>query len=454
MLSLRLVGALAFALATSLTACKLDNRVNECSTQRSVEPMACDGVSIRVCVESCPSIDSPCNHTLEKQDCPHGLACVPTSGAYKAVCAPPVTKSSCATYDVQPEAAATVAFIDANADGRVDLVTVSGTTLVVWLSTRHGLERGWSTTIAGEYSGVGWAGDVNGDHIPDLLLPTPHYAVEFVLGVGDGTFAVGSPMSTPWAYRGPGVLLAVGDIDRDGIDDVVTTCPSLDTDPYSRAAVCVSFGDRSGRLRQGPRSDVLGTPSNGAALAGDFDEDGAPDLVTTTAGGVAFIKAGADGVYRVAATFASQSWLAAAGDFDGDHHLDLALLSELGTKLTTWRGAGNGTFSPASTVDGAAVGEEYATLFVADVNGDKRADVLAFSGDYRFGGGLATYADNGGGGVGNVLLGGAGGLSTVTGIGALPAGFAPRGLGDLDGDGAADLVYAARGVGMMPRACQ
>lgn len=165
-------------------------------------------------------------------------------------------------------------------------------------------------------------------------------------------------------------------------------------------------------------------PGSGArALAsGDFDDDGAVELVLAAGNGVT-IYAGLDaGVVR-GETYAIDSPASLApADLDSDGILDLVVTSSTRPAISVLHGRGDGTFdAPVEQ----AIGSPATSGFTADLSGD---------------------------GVPDVAAAGAGGIFALIGLGdgtfeparklAAPAGLRSVAGDDLDLDGTIDLVLA------------
>ncbi len=121
----------------------------------------------------------------------------------------------------------------------------------------------------------------------------------------------------------------VGDVDGDGINDVVTSAPTHGAKGANAGRIYV-YSTGRGRLlwtADGMPGDQLGT---GVEAAGDTNADGIPDVVASgpSGTGVAYIYSGSDG--RVLHSFKSQdpdeafgNHISAAGDINRDGCADL-----------------------------------------------------------------------------------------------------------------------------------
>lgn len=121
----------------------------------------------------------------------------------------------------------------------------------------------------------------------------------------------------------------IGDVDGDGINDVVTSAPTHGT-ADSHAGRIYVYSSASGRLlwsADGAPGDELGT---GVEAAGDTNHDGIPDVVASgpAAHGIARVYSGRDG--RVLREFHAPSadetygtHVSGAGDVDGDGDADI-----------------------------------------------------------------------------------------------------------------------------------
>jgi hypothetical protein len=262
--------------------------------------------------------------------------------------------------------------------------------------------------------------------------------VSVVLGNGRGAFR---PYTT-YASGGNGAQsVAVSDVNRDGIPDVVVA------NVYSHT-VGVLLGQGGGTL--GP---AVTYPSGGvnpwSVAARDVNEDGKPDLVVANScnadpcsGGLVGVLLGnGDGTFRpplALVGFNAQSVTVA--DVNRDGHLDLLVGSGFFT-VVVLLGNGDGSFNAA--VEYGAGGFGAASVAVADVDGDRRLDLVVAncSPDAPSGCGGGSGAPDG---VLGVLLGnGDGTFRPVVTYGAGGKNVWSVAVADLNHDGHLDLAAAA-----------
>src|SRR5262249_43480844 len=144
--------------------------------------------------------------------------------------------------------------------------------------------------------------------------------------------SVSTPKGVPIG-AGNGSLVR-GDFNGDTVLDFATT-RMPEGDGSSGADLALFEGNGDGSFRQaGPLT--LGIPA-GALTVGDFNEDGRLDLAATFSGpaglaqGVGVVLGNGDGTFQVGRTVAAEGGTSlAAGDFDGDGHLDLAFANRVG----------------------------------------------------------------------------------------------------------------------------
>jgi ribosomal protein L24E len=120
----------------------------------------------------------------------------------------------------------------------------------------------------------------------------------------------------------------IGDVDHDGVPDIVTSAPSKDAGGANAGRVYV-YSTKTGALlwsASGKPGDQLGI---GVEAAGDANGDGVGDVVASAPGtGKAYVYSGADGrvLLTLSAERPSDSFgrhVSGVGDVDGDGYADL-----------------------------------------------------------------------------------------------------------------------------------
>jgi len=174
-----------------------------------------------------------------------------------------------------------------------------------------------------------------------------------------------------WIARG------IGDVDGDGVSDVVTSAPTFGANgqPTGRGKVYVYSG-KTGKLlweRTGEPGENLGTGLEGA---GDVDRDGAGDVAAGAPGsGHAYVYSGRDGRTLLTLTGTAQesygNSVAGAGDQNGDGHADVII----GAPGSDAAGEGAGRAYVVSGKDGALLatleGQQAGDAFGSIVAGKK-----------------------------------------------------------------------------------
>jgi hypothetical protein len=126
------------------------------------------------------------------------------------------------------------------------------------------------------------------------------------------------------------IARSIGDVDRDGVPDFVTSAPTKNIGGQNAGRVYV-YSTRTGKLIwsvDGKPGDQLGI---GIEAAGDVNRDGIPDVVASAPGaGKAYIFSGKDGSVLVTLTAEDAAdnfgrHVAGAGDVNGDGYADVII---------------------------------------------------------------------------------------------------------------------------------
>jgi hypothetical protein len=306
---------------------------------------------------------------------------------------------------------------DLQGDGRPDLLVLAPPGIVAFAGSGGGtFQAGAVYTTSGASSGMVMA-DLNGDGHPDLVVANGS-AIEVHLNSGTGTFQPRVEYPAPSGSN----AVSVGDFDGDGKTDVVAVASAVTYD----GPIAVFRGNGDGTFRT-PVTTAMGQHGYVDYLVtGDLNGDGKPDLVLGYLFGGSFqvIALGkGDGTFDVQTLPGSDGRQALLVDLDRDGRLDLLLGMEGGLEVAL--GKGDGTFGAPSRYGR----DPCERITVADLDGDGTLDV-ATTGGYL----------PGEQGVVKVFLGrGDGSFASPVDFGGGPT---PREIvaTDVNGDGRVDLA--------------
>jgi len=333
-----------------------------------------------------------------------------------------------------------VAIGDLDGDGKVDLAVANegGNTVSVFMNTSTGagtisyapkvdfgtLQAPFSVSI----------GDLDGDGKSDLAITNNSSSTLSVFrntstGAGFISYAAQVDLTTGSTPR----TVSIGDLDGDGKADLAVVNESGTVSVFRNTTL------GAGSISYASKVDFPTGSTPSSASIGDFDGDGKADLVvanfssnfvsvlrntSTGAGSISYAP-------KVDFTIEAGSWSVSVGDLDGDGKVDLAVANETSNMVSVFRNTSTmaGSISFAPKVD-YATGLNPQSLSIGDLDGDGRADLA----------------------VGNQ---GSPTVSVFRNTGTSPGtiSYAPKvdytiastssvSIGDLDGDGKADLAVA------------
>ncbi len=242
------------------------------------------------------------------------------------------------------------------------------------------------TTGVGLRPSASAVGDLNGDGIPDIVTANAGNAsVSVLIGNGNGTF---QPQRMVAVGNNPRALV-LADLDGDGKLDLVTVNADDNT-------VSLLRGNGNGTFQ--PQATLpVGSNPDGLAI-GDLNGDGKPDIVTANSGdgAISILIGNGNGTFQpqVAIAVGSQPRGVVLADLNGDGKLDIVTPNYGDATLSVLLGNGNGTFTPAPTLPTAP---NPVAVVAVDVNNDGFLDLVAANGGTdlrtRFGNGDGTFQD-------------------------------------------------------------
>lgn len=257
-------------------------------------------------------------------------------------------------------------------------------------------------------------GDFNNDGHPDFAASVGNQGISVFLNDGTGNFA--SQVFSPTGAGHPD--LAIGDFNNDGNLDIATVYV---TSINPRVLVLLGNGD-------GSLNDPIYSPSGGLTpyfiAAGDFNGDGKLDVAVSNSGDggetgrtLTILVGNGSGSFTLASTNAPTGFMR-TGDFNRDGKMDVMALAN--PSLSLRLGDGMGNLAAPVPVNGSSTPQ----FVVADLNHDGAPDIGAgfFS--------LLVATLNNGNGTFSPPTGYYAGLEVYSWIAA----------GDVNGDGHMDLV--------------
>jgi hypothetical protein len=280
---------------------------------------------------------------------------------------------------------------DFTGDGLVDIVVLTDVVnqLVVLPNSPAGFLAPIVTPLSfSPQFGTVVAGDLNGDGKSDVVVAYSGDLAIF-LGNGDGTFQAPTTIALPAFVTD----IVLADFNGDGILDMAVTEQELG--PANEVQVMLGNGDGT---FQSPRRFWAG-PFPFALAAGDFNGDGKLDLAVVDQysnvqgdNNVYVLLGNGDGTFQHFMKFPAGMSASAlvVGDFNGDGKQDIVVGHYFFPRLEFLPGNGDGTFGAPQRVNVPDVADN---LVAGDFNGDGKLDVAVGGGniDVLLGNGDGTF---------------------------------------------------------------
>jgi 6-phosphogluconolactonase (cycloisomerase 2 family) len=327
---------------------------------------------------------------------------------------------------------------DLDGDGKADLVLVNsnGSTVSVFRNTSSSGTVSYATKVdfttgLNPYSVA--IGDLDGDGKADLAVANLNSNTVSVFRNTSSSGTISYATKVDFATGTTPIAVAIGDLDGDGKADLAVANRSSNTVSVFRNTS--SSGSITSSSFAAKVDFTTGISPIYVAI-GDLDGDGKADLATAN------VDVNTISIFRNTGSSGTISYAAkvdfvtgegpssvSIGDLDGDGKADLVTANQTSSTISVFRNTGSsGTISYATKVDLVTGSVPRSTVAIGDLDGDGKADLATANQNSNT---VSVFRNTGSSGT----------ISYATKV-DLTTGTAPynAAIGDLDGDGKADIA--------------